>query len=1145
MKNPFVHLHVHTEYSLLDGACRIKDLAQKAVEMNMPAFAMTDHGNIFGAVEFYQTVSKSGIKPIIGIETYVAKTSRLEKSGKPGGNGHLVLLCKDHEGYKNLVQLSSAGYLEGFYYKPRIDKELLASHAKGLIATSACLKGEVAYQLGLGNYEQAVQEADDLFHIFDKGSFYLELMDHGIPQQKLVNEGLIRISKELNIPVVATNDVHYVGQSQSRAHDALLCIQTQAFLSDEKRMRMATDQFYFKSPEEMQQLFSWVPEALSNTLEIADQCNLKFDFDTYHLPRFDPPPGKTQEQHLWELCLEGLPVRYGTSVPLAVMSRLEHEFQTIKQMGFVAYFLIVWDFVHYAKSRNIPVGPGRGSAAGSIVSYLLGITDLDPLRYGLLFERFLNPNRAGMPDIDIDFCFDRRPEVIEYVTQKYGEKNVAQIITFGKMKARAAVRDVGRVMGVSYDDVDRIAKAIPPDIGMTIEKALDVEPELLKLCEQDRTAKDIIDMAQILEGLNRHASIHAAGVVISDKPLTEYVPLYRTSDGQITTGYTMDGIAQMGLLKMDFLGLRTLTVISKAVGLVKETCGIDVDIEKIPLDDLKTFELLCDAQAAGIFQLESSGMRDLLRKSRPSRFEDLISILALYRPGPMGSGMLEDYIKRKRGEAIVEYLHPKLETVLKETFGMIVYQEQVMQTASILAGFSMAQADNLRRAMSKKKVDVMLKMREDFVAGCKEHSSIEEGEANRLFDLIDYFSGYGFNKSHSAAYALVSYQTAYMKANYPVEFMCALLTCERDNSEKVVEYVKECEHMGVAVLPPNINESLLEFSVIDNKRLRFGLLAVKNIGSLAIESIVAQRQEGGLFKSIFDLCERVDLRLMNRKVLESLIKCGALDCFGANRPQLMAVSNNALDRGGSRQRERVSGQLSLFDTGLEESGFKNGIEALPDLPDWPQNQKLAYEKEILGFYISGHPLEQYKFEIKKFANCSTQSLVRLGDGSAAKMIAIITGIKLTVTRRTGERMAILTVEDMHGQTESVVFPSIYQKVAEKILAGQVVIIMGKVSIREGAANILCDDIRPISEIYDTIKALRVNLVSMDQEALKRFKKKLLQFPGNVPIYLQLDTQKYKSVQILVGKDLYVHPSEMLLNDIKEMVGEDNFALTLS
>ncbi len=1143
MSHPFVHLHVHTEYSLLDGACRVSDLAEKARAMNMPAVAMTDHGNIFGTVDFYKEMRRAGVKPIIGIETYVAKTNRFDKSGKQAGHSHLVLLCRDHDGYRNLVKLASAGYLEGFYYKPRIDKELLARHAGGLIATSACLKGEIAHQFKSGHEEAAYQEADDMVQIFGKGNFYLELMDHGIPEQKYVNEGLLKMSKTLGIPLVATNDVHYLEHDQWRAHDAMLCIQTQSFLSDQNRMRMASDQFYFKSPDEMARLFAWAPEALTNTVAIAERCSLEFDFGRYYLPSFEPPNGKTQEAYLRELCREGAARRYGTLSP-ELAARLEGELRVIEEMGFVAYFLIVWDFVHYAKSQGIPVGPGRGSAAGSIVSYALGITALDPLKYGLLFERFLNPDRKGMPDIDIDFCFDRRPEVIEYVTRKYGEENVAQIITFGKMKARAAVRDVGRVMGVAYDEVDRIAKAIPPDLGMTIEKALEVEPELVKICQENSTAKEIIETARVLEGLNRHASIHAAGVVIADRPLTEYVPLYKTADGQITTGYTMDGIAQMGLLKMDFLGLRTLTVISKALAWVKETRGVTLDISTVALDDPATFQLFCEAKTAGVFQLESSGMRDLLRRSRPNRFEDLISVLALYRPGPMGSGMLDDYITRKRGEAAVEYLHPKLEGILKETFGMIVYQEQVMQTASLLAGFSMAQADNLRRAMSKKKTEDMLKMREAFVSGCKASSAIEEGEANRLFDLIDYFSGYGFNKSHSAAYAMVSYQTAYLKANYPVEFMCALLTCERDNTEKVVEYVKECEFLGIAVLPPNVNESNLEFSVVDNKRIRFGLLAVKNIGASAIESIVADRQIHGPFASIFDLCQRVDLRLVNRKVLESLIKCGALDCFGTFRSQMMAVLDNALEIGGSRQREKAAGQLSLFDLGMAETGFSSRTEVLPDLPDWPQTQRLAYEKEVLGFYVSGHPLEQYRFEMRKFANCSTQSLLRLGEGAGAKMIALITGIKLTATRRTGERMAILTVEDMNTQTEAVIFPAVYQKVADKLQVGQVVILMGKVSLREGAANILCDDVRPVAEIYETIRAVRVNMVGMDAEGLKRFKNKIAQFPGAVPVYLQLDTKKFKSVQVVVGKDLYVHPNEMLLNDIKEMVGEDNFALTI-
>jgi DNA polymerase III subunit alpha len=826
------------------------------------------------------------------------------------------------------------------------------------------------------------------------------------------------------------------------------------------------------------------------------------------------------------------------------MSRLKHEFQIIKDMGFVAYFLIVRDFVQYAKNHKIPVGPGRGSAAGSLVSYLLGITNLDPLKYGLLFERFLNPDRAGMPDIDIDFCFDRRPEVIDYVTKKYGEANVAQIITFGKMKARAAVRDVGRVMGVAYADVDRIAKAVPPDLGMTIEKALGTSPDLVKLCDEDRTAKEIIDTARVLEGLNRHASIHAAGVVISDKPLTEYVPLYRSADGQITTGYTMDGIAQMGLLKMDFLGLRTLTVISKAVEWIKRTRGLQLDIESIPIDDAATYKLLADAQSCGIFQLESAGMRDLLRKSCPVCFEDIISILALYRPGPMGSGMLEDYVQRKKGEAEVSFPHVKLGEVLKETYGMIVYQEQVMQTASVLAGFSMAQADNLRRAMSKKKVDVMLKMREAFVSGCAATNGIEEKEANELFDLIDYFSGYGFNKSHSAAYALVSYQTAYLKANYPVEFMCSLLTCERDNTDKVVEYVKECAQMGIAVLSPSVNESMLEFSVIDERRIRFGLLAVKNVGHTAIESIVANREENGPYRSIFDLCERVDLRLVNRKVIESLIKCGALDCFGARRSQLMAVCDQALNIGSGAQKEKASGQLSFFGMGGSDNGFGTESQTLPEIPEWPQNQILAYEKEILGFYISGHPLEQYGFEVKKFANCSAQTIRSFSEGQPVKYVGMITDVKLTVTRRTGERMAIIMLEDAHGSVESVAFPAVYQKVADRIHLGQVVVMIGKSAVREGVVNILCDDLQLITEIYSKIKAVKVNMGGMDQEQLKRFKQKLAQFPGTVPVYLEMDTKQHKSIEILIGKDFFIQPSELLLNYIKEMVGEDRFKVIL-
>src|SRR3989338_3230397 len=751
----FVHLHVHTQYSLLDGACRIKNLIQKAVDYKMPALGITDHGNLFGAIDFYQTATAMGVKPIIGCEAYVVTAgSRLDKqSREKGGVSHLVLFARDNEGYHNLMKLVSLAYLEGFYYYPRMDKEILAQYAKGLLGTSACLKGELSWHLQQGNYNTALKTADDLHHIFGKGNFYLEIMDHGLPEQKTVNEGLLKIARELDLPIVVTNDVHYLEQSQSTAHEALLCIQTQSTLDDPKRMRLKTDQFYFKDPDLMRREFSWIPQGLANTVEIADKCQLNLDFDRIHLPRFTPPEGKTKEAYIRELCEEGLKRRYSHATQ-EILDRLNHELKVIEKMGFASYFLILSDFINFARQKGIPVGPGRGSAAGSLVSYLLGITDLDPLVYGLLFERFLNSDRKGMPDIDIDFCYERRGEVIDYVTQKYGKEKVAQIITFGTMQARAAIRDVGRVKGVPYAQVDKIAKLIQAELGITIEDALVKEPQLEKLCKEDKTAAEILETAKVLEGLNRHASTHAAGVVIADKPLDEYVPLFKTSEGQVTTGFAMNAIAKIGLLKMDFLGLRTLTVISEAVQLIQRRHDIQMDIHTIPLGDRKTYELLGNANSFGVFQLESAGMRELLKKIKPSEFEDIISVLALYRPGPMGSGMLDDFIKRKRGEVAVQYDHPKLEPILKETYGIIVYQEQVMKIPVALAGFSLIQADHLRRAMSKKIPSVMEQMRKEFVAGCAKTSGIDEKKANKLFDLIDYFSGYGFNRSHSAANSL-------------------------------------------------------------------------------------------------------------------------------------------------------------------------------------------------------------------------------------------------------------------------------------------------------------------------------------------------------------------------------------------------------
>jgi len=1140
----FVHLHVHTQYSLLDGACRVDELVKKAADFGMPALGMTDHGNMFGTIHFYKACLKAKIKPIIGCEAYITPSSRFEKNSDQKNICHLTLLAASNEGYANLMKLVSASYLEGFYYKPRIDKEILTRLSKGLIGTSGCLKGEVPGLLLRGNYEAALKCADEYRQIFPRGHYYIELMDHGIMEQKKVNEDLIKIADKLNLPLVASNDVHYLEQGQAMAHETLLCIQTQTTLGDPNRMRFATDQFYFKEPGAMKTLFAWAPQAVSNTLLIAEQCNLKLDFDQYHLPRYQVPDGQEARSYLLGLCEKGLQRRYPAGENDVLRQRLEHEIKTITDMGFVSYFLIVWDFINYAKSIGVPVGPGRGSAAGSLVSYLLGITDLDPIKYGLLFERFMNPGRKSMPDIDIDFCYERRGEIIDYVTKKYGSDNVAQIITFGSMQAKAAVRDVGRAMGMSYPDVDRIAKLIPNEIGITIEQALNVEPQLREASEFDKTAKQLLATAQVLEGLNRHASIHAAGVVISDKPLTEYVPLFKSSDGQVTTAFDMDGISQIGLLKMDFLGLRTLTVITEAVKLIKQHQGIDVDIDNLVLDDKKTFEMLGLANAMGVFQLESGGMRDLLKKMRPSEFEDLIAILALYRPGPMGSGMLDDFIKRKRGEQKISYPHPRLEGVLKPTYGIILYQEQVMQIASVIAGFNMTQADDLRKAMGKKIASEMQKMRSFFTEGCAKTHQIHEAQANQLFDLIDFFAGYGFNRSHSAAYALITYRTAYLKANYPVEFMTALLTSERDNTDKVVEYVKECEALKISVLPPNVNHSFAQFTVENKKAIRYGLLAVKNIGAGAIESMTNARRDGDPFTSIFDFCRRIDLRLNNRKVLESLIKSGAFDVFNCRRSQMMAVLEKALEAGMRGQKEKEVGQFSFFSMGEEESGFGKNDESYPDIPEWSQSQILTNEKTLLGFYLSGHPLDRYKTEIEKFADFTTASIKNAVDGQEVRMIGLITTVKLTSTKKTNERMAIVGLEDIDGEMELVVFPSSYTQIASYLKESAVVVVKGKVSFRDGFPKMMANEMAGIDEVYDLIKSVQVDLSHAGQVGFEKLKEKLVRFPGKIPVYVQVDTNNYKRVQILVGEDLYVTPSEVLMEEIKVLVGENNFSLTL-
>ncbi|MCX5694659.1 MAG: DNA polymerase III subunit alpha [Candidatus Omnitrophica bacterium] len=1140
----FIHLHLHTQYSLLDGACRIPEILAIAKSFKMDSLAITDHGNMFGAIEFYLEAQKAGIKPIIGCEVYVAPGSRLDKKSNSGIEdiaNHLILLARNEEGYHNLMELVSSAYLEGFYYRPRIDKEILAEHSAGLIGSSACLKGEIACLILQKRFNDALKAADNYQNILGKGNFYLEIQGNSIPEQKIANEGLIKISRELSIPLVATNDVHYPTRDRAAAHEALLCIQTQSTLDDPKHMRFQTEEFYFTSPEEMKKLFADYPESLKSTLEIAEKCNLELNFKQLHLPKFTPPEGKDKEAFLLELCEKGLIEKKLEQNPEA-QKRLEHELKIIKHMGFISYFLIVRDFIAYAKSQNIPVGPGRGSAAGSLVSYLLGITDLNPLNYGLIFERFLNPERLGMPDIDIDFCYERRQEVIDYVTQKYGRENVAQIITFGTMQARGVIRDVGRVMSIPYAQVDRIAKLIPAELDMTLKKAMESEEELNNLYKTDAQITKLINIAQSLEGLNRHASVHAAGVIISDRPLNNYTPLFKTGDDQITTGYSMGTLEKIGLLKVDFLGLRTLTVIDETVKLVQKIHGIQIDFEKIPLDDKNTYKLLASSHTIGIFQVESSGMRDLLKKLVPERFEDLIALLALYRPGPIGSGMLDDFMKRKHGTIPIRYEHSKLEPILKETYGIMVYQEQIMQIASALAGFSLAQADILRKAMGKKIPEVMEKERKNFLSGCVKNE-IKESTASKIFDLIEYFSGYGFNKSHSAAYALISYRTAYLKANYPVEFMTALLTSERDNTDKIVEYVNESVRMGLKVQPPDINESDALFKVEDKTTIRYGLLAIKNVGGGAAESIVTQRQKGK-FKSLEDLCQRIDLRLANRKVLESLIKCGALDYFGMARAKMFASLDAILEGAQKIQKEKSSGQLSFFDQAIETNGFGKTTNILVECKEWPEPQLLAFEKDMLGFYVSGHPLARYANQLKRFTSCSITSLHEHKDQDIIKIVGLIVKIKHTVTRAKQEKMAILKLEDLEGAVEVLVFPRTFAKISSHIQANTIVHIRGVLDLKEETPKIIAEDLFPFEEIYKLITAININLSGIRENIFESLKELLETHRGDIPVYLRLNTPAKSRVQLIVGEGLYVNPNEQLIQDLDELLGQEHFSLVI-
>ena len=1138
-KHEFVHLHVHTQYSLLDGMCRIPALVARVKEYGMPSVAITDHGNLFGVVEFYQQAMKAGVKPIIGSEMYVAPRSRFEKSARSSAEAayHLVLLAENETGYKNLLKLSTASYLEGFYYKPRVDKELLSECHEGLIALSACLAGEVNALLAEGHADAAERAACTYRDIFGAENFYLELQDEGLPVQQQLNPQLVNLAATCGLGIVATNDCHYVDRADAAAHDVLLCIQTGATIDQADRLKFPTDQFYVRSPAEMAERFARWPEALQNAVEIGHRCNVELDFGQRLLPRYRVPEGyENAHAYLRELVEQGLKERYD-EVTAEIRDRAEHELAIIEQMNYTSYFLVVWDFVSFARRNAIPVGPGRGSGTGSLVSYALRITDLDPLKYGLQFERFVNPDRVSPPDFDIDFCYVQRDKIINYVRQKYGDQNVSQIITFGTLGARAAIRDVARALNMPYALADRVAKLVPWQLNITLADALEREQELRRMIEQPEIAR-LWKLATAVEGLVRHASVHAAGVVISAQPLTDYVPLCRAKgDPQepITTQYESTALEKIGLMKIDLLALRTLTVIDETLRSVKENRGIELQPHDIPLDEAKTFELLRSGHTAGVFQLESSGMRDLAKKIGIERFEEIVALVALFRPGPMH--MLEDYVRRKHGLTPIKYDHASLKPILEETYGVMLYQEQVMKIASDVGGFPLGRADVIRRAMGKKDPDEMAKLRDDFIKGARKQK-VPARAAEKIFNHMAQFAGYGFNKSHSAAYALIAYRTAYLKANFPLEFMAATLTSEMGTSDKLAGYIEECKRLGIAVRPPDINESRAGFAVVGGA-VRFGLAAIKNVGEATVEAIVKERESGGPYSSIFDLCARVDSHQINKRVLESLVKAGALDSTGARRAQMFEVIDRAMEQGHLLQRERESGQTSLFDL-LGEDTAAMADRSLPDIQEWQENKLLSSEKEVLGLYVTGHPLARFADAIGKFATARTSDVPSLEDGSTATLGGILAKIRLQTTRR-GERMAFLTLEDLDGFVEVIVYPETYQKTKGILMEDMPVMVQGRVAANEAEPRIVANDIFSIDEAPKRLAcAVHVKLMTagLEKPMMEQLASLLASHSGECELYLHLVTPRHGEVTLKAGPQHKVEPSDALLQAAQELLGDD-------
>ena len=1153
MEPTFVHLHNHTEYSILDGCLKIEALVQSAYERSMPAVAMTDHGNIFGAVQFFKAAKAKGIKPILGCECYVAPGSRLDK--KPGTaddihHFHLILLVKDDRGYKNLCQLLTESYLHGFYYRPRIDKELLAAHSEGLIGLSACLKGEVALWLGRGFPEKAEDAAREYAAIFAPGDFYLELMDHGLADQKAVNPQLVAVARKLGLPLVATNDIHFARREDAESQDVLVCIQTNRKVSDPDRMKFSTDQFYFKSAAEMTELFKDTPDAIENTGKIAARCTFDFPTKTYYLPVFTPPDGKSLSEYFEEMAWQGLQARQdrrqaratngaASHSPAEYEARLEREIRLIKEMHFEGYFLIVWDLLKAAREKGIPVGPGRGSAAGSLLAYALEITEIDPLEYDLLFERFLNPERISLPDIDMDFCGRRRQEMIEYVTQKYGQANVCQIITFGTMAARGAIRDVGRVLEVPLPEVDRVAKMIPFAVDATIADALKTVPELRTLRDRNSKIAQLLAIAQKIEGQVRHPSIHAAGIVITPKPLVEFLPLYQSVKGEITTQFPMGDVEALGLLKMDLLGLRNLTVIDDALTLIKTETGISIDINELPLNDERTFELFRAGNTDGVFQFESPGMKDLLRRFGPTEFRDLIALNALYRPGPLKSGMTDESIHRRNHPERIAYELPELEPILRETRGIIVYQEQVMRIATDLAGFTLAGADLMRKAMGKKDKETMKAQKQKFVQGAKK-KGIAASKADQIFEQIKEFAEYGFNKSHAAVYALLAYQTAWLKAHYPIHYLAALLTseAERGATPQVVKYIGECHEMGIQVLPPDVNASDFRFTV-ENGNIRFGLAAVKGIGQAAVEELVAARRRIGRFASPFDLFLEHDTKVLNRKAVESLIKAGAFDSLGWKRSQCYHMLDRMIDFGHEVQKAHAARQTSLFGPGVVEPP-PVPPEVL-EMREWDESHVLSYEMDALGLYITGHPLARHKDRLRKLVSHMINELDSERDFDKEVRLAGIIGSLKPLKTKKDERMATFVLEDLTGKIEVVAFPDAFSKCGPYLREGQLVWIKGKYMGEEDNRRISLSQAMPLTEAFEKQAkrvVVRIFLPGLEETTLAELKSILDLHEGRCPVVFELETPHSYRLTAQSAEVQKVTPSEELIEKIQDVLGED-------